>query len=450
MRAHGNQVWKLAVGGLCGVLLAGCATNVGKSVSVSEERLAKYSTLTAKDAVTAFDKRIYDAINSDMPFLAPNYFREADKILLDSQNSLQKKPKNELINDIAKGDAILDKGMAMMAIVQKNFSDELKLKEQLDKEGADKIYPKEYQKAIGELSGLIEKVELEKADKIDKDKAELNKIMQALDVKTVQYATLHDSDVINQDTRSKDGDKQAAATLVEALRVYQDATTRIAQAPHDEEAVKRAGSEALFAARHARYASERMLALQNQFKVSVEKIVLQEEDHLLSISTALAYKDLRDQPMETQVTEIARVAGELAQSREKQQKSEQTLGAANNQIQDLEKHQQEVGVQLGEKDAQLTEKVAQLSQKDAQLAEKTTQLNEKISLLGQKDAQLAEKTAQLSQKDAQLVEKSTQLAEKDAQLTVKDEQIKTLDGKLAQAEEKAISAAKPKAANAKK
>jgi hypothetical protein len=318
MRVQKHQIWKLATAGLFGLLVAGCAANVGKSVNVSEERVAKYSTLSAQAAVTEFDKRIYDAINRNMPFLAPNYFREADKILIDSQNALQKKPKNELINDIAKGDAILEKGLVIMANVQKTFSDELKLKEQLDKENADKIYPREYEKTIGVLSGLIEKVELEKGDKIDKDKIELIKVMQALDVKTVQYTALHDSDVINEETRKKDSDKQAAATLAEALRVYQDALARIAQAPHDEEAVKRAGNDALFAARHAKYASEHMATLQTQFKVSVEKVVLQEEDQLLSISTALAHKDLRDQPMEKQVAEIAKLAGEFAQSKDKQ------------------------------------------------------------------------------------------------------------------------------------
>jgi len=432
------------------LLLAGCATNVGKSVSVSEEQRAKYSTLSAKEAVTEFDKRIYDAINSDMPFLAPNYFREADKILQDSREALAKKTKNELISDLAKGDAILDKGLVVMANVKKTFADELKIKEQLDKENADKIYPREYQKVVADFSGLIEKVELEKGDKIDKDRGELAKALQALDVRAVQYTALHDSDVINEETRKRDSDKQAVSTLAEALRVYQDAAARIAQAPHDEDAVKRAGSDALFAARHAKYVSERMVALQIQFKASAEKVVLQEEDHLLSISRALAQKDMRDQPMDAQVAEITKLAGELSQSRELQQKSEQSLASTNKQIQDLETRLKEANAQLGDKDAQLAAKDSLLAAKAAELADKITQMNEIATQIGARDKLLAEKSAQLSQKDAQLAEKIAKLVEQDVQIAEKDIEIRTLNGKLVAAEEKNIPAVKPNAANVKK
>ena len=385
MHAQKHHAWVFIFGGLLSLLLAGCAANVGKTIKVSDEQLAKYGTLSATDAIAALEKRVNEAKIANMPFFAPDYFREASEILSIAQKSSEKKPKNELISDIAKADAILDKGQTMMAIVQSRLVNELALKNQMDKDNVSKVYPKEYEKSVSELSSLIEKVELEKADNIDKDKIELIKMMQALDVKAIQYTALHESEVINEDTQSKDGEKQAPATLAEALRVYLDAGNRIAQAPHDEALVQRAGADALFAARHARYVSERVLTLQNKFKESVEPIMLEEEKRLLDISTALGHKDPRDQPIEKQAEEIAQVAGEIVQG---QQKSKQSIGAVNDQSKVMEKRLKEANDAMQQANAQLkilNDQIAQLEEQNKSLVAakaakaKTTKAQQKSS-----------------------------------------------------------------------
>lgn len=376
MQAQKHVTRSFLYGGLLGLLLTGCAANVGNSIKVSDEQLAKYGTLSATDAIAALEKRVDEAKGANMPFLAPNYFRGATEILVDAQKSSTKKPKAELIGDIAKADAILDKGQTMMDVVQSRLANELALKYQMEKDNVPKIYPKEYEKSVSELSSLIEKVELEKADNIDNDKVELIKLMQALDVKTIQYITLHESELINEDTRSKDGEKQAPATLAEALRVYQDAKNHIAEAPHDEALVKRAGESALFAARHARYVNERVPVLQKTIKESVETIVLEEESRLFGISAALGHNDLRDQPIEKQAEEITRIAGEIVQGH---QKSEQAIGAVNEQGKNMEKRlkeandaMQQVNTQLADKDAQLkilNGQIAKLEEENKTLVE---------------------------------------------------------------------------------
>lgn len=374
MHAQKNHVRVIVFGGLFALLLAGCAADVGKSIKTSDEQLAKYGTLTAADAIAALEKRVADARNANMPFFAPDFFRGASEILSEAQKSAAKKPKNELIGNIAKADAILDKGNTMMAIVQSRLANELALKIQLDKDNVAKVFPKEYDKCISELSSLIKKVELEKADNIDKDKIELIKTMQALDVKTIQYVALHESDVINEDTQSNDGEDLAPVTLAEALRVYKDAGSRIADTPHDEALVQRAGAEALFAAHHAHYVSERVASLQKKFKKSesIELIVLDEEKRLLDISTALGHKDPRDQPIEKQAEELAQVAGEIGLV---QQKSKQAIGAVNDQSRVLESQLKEANAQLAGKDAQLkilNDQITQLTEQNKSLVEAKT------------------------------------------------------------------------------
>lgn len=401
------------------LFLAGCATPVSNSIKASEAQIARYSNLSALEVVAALEKNVNEAMSANMPFLAPHYFREASQVLSECQSALGNKSREVLANKAAKADAILEKGRAVMAIVQYRFAKELELKTQLDKLDTSRLLPREYEKIIGRLSGLIEVVEREKTDNIDKDKDALLKAMQDLEIKAVQEAALHESEIINAESRKKYADKQAPATFAEALHVYKEAREKIAAAHRDEQLVQRLGAQALFAARHAQQVNERVAFLQSEFKWAssggislgvgvasggsagaqfgaqiadkpsgvekglVEKIVLQEEDRLLGISIALGHKDLRDLPLEKQVDEIKRVAGEIA----RQSKGEANTG----KIQDLEARLKAAGdatrqamTQLAEKDQQLAAKEQQMGAQAAQLAEKDAQiktLNDKVAQL---------------------------------------------------------------------
>lgn len=389
------------------MLLAGCATPVSTAIKPTEANLAKYSTLSALDVVTALEKNVNDAKSAGMNFTAPHYFREASQVLSECQGGLNSKPKDQLAQMAAKGDAILEKGRSVMSIVQYRFAQELELKNKIDALDTAKLLPKDYDKAMSDFSNLIEKVERERPDNIEKDKDALLKSLQALEIKSIQEGALHASEVINNENKAKAADKQVPATYAEALRVFNDAKTQIAATPHDGALVKRLGAEALFAARHAQQVNERVMALQTQFrtsnslapvvaassgmagtginaqmgggssggieKASVEKIVLQEEDRLLVISTALGYKDLRDLAIDKQVAELKRVAGEKAGApavAANNGKLEADLQAANDAT-------KKALAQLAERDQQLSAQAAQLADKDAQIGT----LNDKITEL---------------------------------------------------------------------
>ena len=121
-------MWIMVVAGLLAWVLAGCAPHVGKNVKVSEEQRAKYDALSVTDAIYALEQRVTEAKKTNMLFFAPNYFIEAAEILSAARKASAEKPKNQLISDVAKGDALLDKGEAMMAVVQNHFAQEIKLK----------------------------------------------------------------------------------------------------------------------------------------------------------------------------------------------------------------------------------------------------------------------------------------------------------------------------------
>lgn len=405
--------WKIrSINILIALFLAGCATPVSTNIKPSAANVAKYNDLSELNVVATLEKNVNEAKSANMPFLAPNYFREATQILSECQTSLGNKSKEVLVSNAAKGDAILEKGRAVMAIVQYRFAKELEYKAQLEEHNAPKLLPKDYEKVIGELSGLIDKVEREQPENIDKEKEALLKAMLDLVIRSVQEGALHESELINTDSKLKNADKQAPVTYAEALRVYQESKSRIAAAHHDKALVQRLGEQAIFAARHAQQVNERVAMLQTQLKVSTagsaaaggvmagsnsgtkasvqaegkptgtervtaEKIVLQEEDRLLAISTALGLKDLRDLSLEKQVDTIRRAATDAANrpnGAATSQDFEARLEAANN------------GIQQG---------VAELAQKDKLLSEKDKQLLEKEKKLTEKDKQLAEKDSQI-------------------------------------------------------
>lgn len=419
--------WKLPIANiLIALFLAGCVMPVSTNIKPSSANVAKYNGLPAVEVAATLEKNVNEAGKAGMSFLAPNYFREASQVLSECQSALAGMSREVVANTAAKGDAILEKGRSVMEIVKYRFSKELELKEQLEEKNAPELLPAEYAAVIGELTRLIIKVEREQPDNIDKDKDNLIRSMSALVIKTVQVDVLQESEIINEESRKNNAEKQAPLTYAEALRVYQDSRNGIAAAYHDQALVKRLGAAALFAARHAKYVNERVAFLQSRLKISasfsapmsnsgtqadkkspdagkvtVEKIVLQEEDRLLAISTALRLRDPRDQPLEKQVEVIKRAAAEAAL---------QTNGAIS--AQDLEARLEDASKGL-----------SNMALKDKLLAEKDRQLAEK-------DRQIAEKDKQLTEKDKQMSEKDKQVAAKDKQLAGKNAQIKTLKEKL--------------------
>jgi hypothetical protein len=384
---------------LIALLLTACAAPVKIAVQANDAQLAKYKDLSALDIVSALEKNVADAKTAGMPFTAPHYFKEATQTLSAAQNGLSSQPKDQLAQQAAKGDAILEKGRAIMAVVQYRFANELAVKTELDNLSTEKSLPKDYANVMGDFADLINVVEAEKADNIDKKKEALLKALSSLEVRSVQEGALHSSEVINDEGKTKNADKQVPATYAEAVRIYLDAKTKIAAAPHDKELVQRLSAQALFAARHAQQLNERVTELQNQFKGIVakpalglnvggltgvnvntqvggtpavekgliEKIAAQEEERLATIGRALNYKDVRDLGVEKQAQELKRAAAELNE----QAKNEVGLATAKSletRLQAAVDANKKAAMQLADKDSLLAEKDLQITKLNEQIA----------------------------------------------------------------------------------
>jgi hypothetical protein len=342
---------------LLALLLAGCSTNVGKTIQVSGAQLAQYDSMSKTEAVAALELRLAKERSAKLPFLAPHYYAEAQELFIALQTAPENTPKNIWVADIAKAHTLLDKGESVSVQVRERFPRELELKGLLDQFNANESYPDDYKEVIGDFSKLIEKVELGKPDNLDSAKKQLIKEMGVLDVKAVQYSALHESDLVNQNTGKKLDVKLAPVVYGETLRVYADATKRIADAPHNTGLVKRASEEAMFAAYRAWFITERMLALQ---KLSLEGVALSEEQYLSDLTAAIGHKDLRDQALFKQVQIIGDAAKAAIQDQSK-------LGTSQNATSTLEKRLKESDALIQQCNTLTASLTHQVAEKDAQL-----------------------------------------------------------------------------------
>jgi len=200
MRSHKYPSWPIFSGVLFGLLLTGCATRVGSNIQIPMGELALHDAVPKAQSIAKLERHIGEAKDSNMPFLAPHYYREASDMVRTIQRS---KPDNVSTEQLAKADAILDKGEAVMGTVKNRLGKELELKDLLDKLSAEEIYPWRYKMIIHDLSNLIEKVELDRGGNIERDREDLNKSMRELYNKTLEYTSSHGSRLTGKDTKEQ-------------------------------------------------------------------------------------------------------------------------------------------------------------------------------------------------------------------------------------------------------
>lgn len=197
MHIYKNSVWLLFISALFALLLAGCATSLGDNIVIPVGELAMYEATPKEKSIEHMERNLLQAKKGNMPFLAPHYFREASDIF----NLAKSAPDKVSTAQLAKADALIDRGEKISATIKQAFARQLELKALLDSNGANEIYPWEYRSIISRLSRLIEKVELNIPGIIENDKEELNKNMQALYNKTIQYTSSHESRILNRDDK---------------------------------------------------------------------------------------------------------------------------------------------------------------------------------------------------------------------------------------------------------
>ncbi|MDX1810898.1 MAG: hypothetical protein R3240_03055, partial [Gammaproteobacteria bacterium] len=285
----------------------------------------------------------------------------------------------------------------------------------------EKVFAKEYKEETKNLNELIEKVELGKADKIDKDKEKVLKSMKALEVRAIRYTALHEADTIKNKAKEKNAIKLAPVTYAEAVKAYQAAEATINADPHNKEKVKAASDSAVFAANHVLNVTERVVQLQKNIKDNAEQVVTSEEKLLLKISKSVNDKDYRDQPFKKQVSSIVEDAKALAAFKTAQSNSEAEIKNLNEEIKTLK-------TKLDETIAALEKSKTELDERNNQVVKLTADLVQ----MQNKEQALVDKVAKLEANGSVTKAPAEEPAvdtTASAPETAKEESVKTDDSK---------------------
>jgi len=349
-------------------LISACASGVSNSVKVTEDDMAKFNVMTPEEAVSSLEKSLQEARDAELPFYTPSFYKEANTLYENAKkNTAKKKPKESIIRDVAKADRLLAKAKIKKREVESELSDLFQVNKNLVELKAPTVYKSEYNNIRNSLTDIIEKVENNKADKIDKDKSNLLKKFVALEVKIIKYTALNEANNIKKKAKAKNALKLAPKTYANAVTVYQQSEANISETPHDKEKVAEAKRKAMFAANHALIVTERVIKLQKDFKKSPEAIIIEEDNRILSVSQALDKSDLRDKAVDDQISTLVDTASKLNGD------SESNLKNAE-KITDLENQLKEKDVTIASTNQELEKAKAELLDRNNQLVKMTADL----------------------------------------------------------------------------
>jgi len=381
------------------LFLQACASGISQSVKVTEDDIAKFNALSPAEAVAELTVTFDKAQQDELDFYTPKHYQEAEKYFIEAKTALAKQAKKKnIIENVAKADRFIAKAYLQKSKVQSALPALLRVKANLDELNTQSIYQAEYRPLANRLKRIISQVEVDDMDGIEKRKSKLLKDMLALEVASIKYNALHEAEVIRGAAKAKNAIKLTPITYAEAVKVYQASEAKIYRSPYDKTVVEQAKQVALFAAKHALQVIDRTHTLAGKVKTSLEKVVLEQEAQLLTLSQALQTGDLRDQTLEKQINAMVESANHLLaiqtdnqtniatiESVKRQLVEKQTqLDQANATLEKSERHLADRNNQI----LKITADYLQLQQNEKQLTSEMDELKAKILALNKKNNEM--------------------------------------------------------------
>ena len=306
MRLNFRQIMLAGTASIVLSTISGCATPIPaeKKADVNQ-----YSSLTTVDAVKKLEFNLKQSAENELNVYAPDHYSTADKALVDARKLISKnKPREQVVKKVAVASAVLKNGDVVMRRVKDILEDQLVVKEKLDSLDTDKVYRSEYGSLEQRLDSIIREIESGHVEENEQTRSKLLQDMQKLERKSIRYNAMHEPEEILKRVKYRNGEVLAPLTYKDALAVFLRAEEFINQNPNYEIGIEQMGAEALFAAKRALYITEQVASLSQKVNYSLEQVILDEEYRLYRIARELESIDLRDNPLEMQSEELAKIA----------------------------------------------------------------------------------------------------------------------------------------------
>ncbi|MFN0038490.1 MAG: hypothetical protein ACKVP2_03150 [Burkholderiales bacterium] len=280
--------------------IAGCGGGSVQRAGGPSEQEKAAAALSISEISSKADDALREAREKEWGLYAPRKLEELEKSVAKVRDAAERGNRKRVIEEAAKAEKLTVEGQAVVAMIQTEMAEELKMRTRLRTLKAENAYPKEYEQVATQLRELIVRTGEGKSEKTVKQRDALNAKMLALEVKVVRFNALNDAEGRLAEAKKKGAEKQAPLTWTEAIASFQSADAFIAQNPRDEPGVAEKSREATFNVNHLMQVLE---AVQDraQRKATAEQVIRDEESRLLELAQVLGQPDPRDRPLTGQV-----------------------------------------------------------------------------------------------------------------------------------------------------
>jgi hypothetical protein len=291
--------------GVC--LLAGCASfeKRDQGFRVAPVDALRYSNMSLAEIGAENDQIMQQGKDDGLEFFAPETFQRSiyywDKV---RKNIQLGQNRGEVIRDSELAKKYVDEAYSLKNILSGELQDMLEVSEFLKKLNAHQTYQKEFngfQKRIVEMIRLYEK---EPNPSAFSDRSSLLSDMERLEAQVTVEIILGPAKKIFDDMEALGLTKEAPLSLKKGNEVYVACEASIWENCRDQENLTRVGAESLFWANRARVVAEETRKLKSIKKDQFESVVLEEENRLHEIATALEAGDFRNLTLQEQAASI--------------------------------------------------------------------------------------------------------------------------------------------------
>jgi OOP family OmpA-OmpF porin len=279
--------------------------------------------------------------NAQVDILSPRAFAEAEELLNDAKDRLDRGDKQaKILEKIAGAQDQLKRAKEVSQLARKELSQVIKARELARAAGATS-YEKEYAEVEEEFLGLTEAIEKEKIERARKKAPEVMEHYRQLELRAIKEQTLGEARKLIGQAEEEGAKKLAPNTYAEAQRRLLEVDEFITKNPYQKLKIHDMAAEALLQA-------GRLVEVTRQSKtiktMKPEMVTLWVEEILFETSSKLATIDMRDQPLATQKENILGAIDALQQDHrfllDKVKSQQAEIESKDKQIAYLEKQTQ--------------------------------------------------------------------------------------------------------------
>ena len=321
------------------VFVALCFLSLCVATALMAEPFQTSANLAAQ--INWLEHELRNARNDEVNILAPKSFAEAEELLDDAKERLDRGDKHSKILDkLASAQAELQRAKQVSRLVKSELSNVIKARELARAAGATS-FEEDYDEAESEFLELTEAIEKDKIGRARKNAPKVAEQYKELELRAIKDQTLGEARKLIKQAEQEGAKKTAPKTYKVVQKELLEVDRFISKNPYQKVKMHNMASEALLQA-------GRLLQVTRQTKtiktMRPEDITLWVEGMLYDTATKLATTDMRDQPLGTQLENVLASILALQQDRSflvnKVKSQQDEIESKDKQIAFLEKESQ--------------------------------------------------------------------------------------------------------------